>query len=68
MSIQSGMGAACAAGEIITLCDKLIKEAKTKELPNGKLINFSEDAVTSVLQKVKTKTQQIKEAGDSGWY
>jgi len=55
MSIGSGIGAASAASEIITLVDNLIENAE-------------EESVLEVLEVIKRKAQQIKEAGDSGWY
>lgn len=56
MNMISGVGASTAAGEILYLLNQL--DEKYKDDPK----------VLKALQEVKTKAQQIKEAGDAGWY
>ena len=51
-----GVEASMAAREILTLINEL--EEKYKDDPKA----------LEALQEVKAKAQQIKEAGDAGWY
>ena len=68
MSIRSGIGAASATSEIITLIDKLIEEQIVKlGSENIYEVVIAEDIIIE-LKKVRNKAQSIKEAGDSGWY
>lgn len=53
MSMQGGIGAACAAIEIIALINtELVKKTKPE----------------IIIQRVKLKAETIKELGESGWY
>ena len=52
----SGVEASTAAGEILSLIGKL--KEKYKDDPKA----------LEALQEVEAKAQQIKEAGDAGWY
>jgi len=52
----NGVEASTAAGEILALIKKL--EEKYKD----------DTKALDALQEVKAKAQQIKEAGDAGWY
>jgi len=53
MSIQGGIGAACAVAELMTL----IKTERAKNTP-----------AEEILEKVIKKAKEIKEAGETGWY
>ena len=66
--MRSGIGAASAASEIITLIDKLIEKQRIMlSSDNIYKVVIVEDIIVA-LTKVKSKAQLIKEAGDSGWY
>lgn len=56
MSMQGGIGAATAAGEIL----KLVNEIKEAHKNNTEVLK--------VLAQIETKAQEIKTAGESGWY
>lgn len=56
MSMIGGVEASTAAGEILYL----IKQLKEKYKDDPK--------AHEALQEVEAKAQQIKEAGDAGWY
>lgn len=56
MSMLGGFGASAAASEILALVEKL------------KCDNLHNTVVLTVLNLVAQKAQEIKEAGDGGWY
>ena len=56
MGMIGGVGASVAAGEILALIKELEEEYK------------DDPKALEALREVKSKAQQIKEAGDAGWY
>lgn len=56
MSMMGGIGASVAASEILALVAKL----KHNHPQNPEVLD--------VLNQIEHKAQEIKEAGDSGWY
>jgi len=54
MSMQSGLGAAGAASEILKLIEKLEDKADYD--------------LEEFLDTIKAKCKEIKETGESGWY
>jgi len=51
-----GVEASCVAGEILVLIEKLKAEYE------------DEPKVIEALEKIEKKAQEIKTAGDTGWY
>lgn len=56
MSMMGGIGASAAASEILALVEKLKSD------------HFQNPTVLDVLNQIEHKAQEIKEAGDAGWY
>ena len=61
MSIQSGCGAAAAAGEIIKFVEEIADSYKDIKF-------YSTAHIQTIPSKIIEKAESIEDAGYSGWY